>query len=568
MEAPIVAGLKRPGDPAADAGARGDLTGAVPRLANLGGAVADAAHTWYGRTTDWAIKRALAPNSLTGISVLFALCAAAWFSGGTGADNIRGALAVCGWCLARAGARQLAGTAGQAGGPRSAVSSTLTGSTDWLVLPGADWDDGADQGPAQPAVAVTAPHERSGDQFSGSGVRGSGGDESGAGSAEVRDVGWLVAVCTVTAECAVYGGIAAGGQAAGWTGMWPLAVMALVAVAFREAIGVCSRPVAPARKALARDGAVGPGGAAGPGSAIERVVTIGRRAGRTLAPPAGVRVLLAVVVLAVHGPREALFAVLAIEVISICLAIAGIRAVARPGSVAAIRDPHPGLFALGRQHAAASATGRPDAASATGPTRQAVVLASRDDGPLVRWAGRLVQGNLIPLPPALAGLAAIVMLAALGIGNLPGVLVLAPLSAMLLAAPGASHPHDGRFDWLVPVVLLTGQYIYLATVGFARGVPGPVVYLLCALTAVWYSSRVAGLAGAPGAPRRTREGSHLLAAHSGQGIGWEGRMFVVGIGATLGISTLSYLALAAYLGVLMCRKVVIGYLIPREEEHR
>jgi hypothetical protein len=45
-------------------------------------------------------------------------------------------------------------------------------------------------------------------------------------------------------------------------------------------------------------------------------------------------------------------------------------------------------------------------------------------------------------------------------------------------------------------------------------------------------------------------------------------MFVVGLAATFGLATFGYVGLAAYLGVLICRKVVTGYLVPREEDRQ
>jgi len=146
------------------------------------------------------------------------------------------------------------------------------------------------------------------------------------------------------------------------------------------------------------------------------------------------------------------------------------------------------------------ATAHPVAGQASA---QDVILALRDDGAAARWAGRLVQGSLIPLPPAFAGLIATAMLAALGLRNLPGFIALTPPVVMMLAAPGSSHRHDGKFDWLIPVLLALAQYVYLATLGFALAVPGPVVFSACALILVWYASVIAsaGRAGAGAAFR-------------------------------------------------------------------
>ena len=80
-----------------------------------------------------------------------------------------------------------------------------------------------------------------------------------------------------------------------------------------------------------------------------------------------------------------------------------------------------------------------------------------------------------------------------------------------------------------------GQYVYLAALGFAKGVPGPVTFALISLVAlrqldVAYRARHPVPAGAPRG-----------------GIGWEGRMLVAGVGAMLGVATFCYLALAVYL---------------------
>ena len=72
-----------------------------------------------------------------------------------------------------------------------------------------------------------------------------------------------------------------------------------------------------------------------------------------------------------------------------------------------------------------------------GPAR---LVRYRGDGVVSRWFGGLVQGRLPPLPPVLVGLFVTCVLAALGLGNLPGILVLTPIEAMMLAALGAQAP--------------------------------------------------------------------------------------------------------------------------------
>jgi hypothetical protein len=88
-----------------------------------------------------------------------------------------------------------------------------------------------------------------------------------------------------------------------------------------------------------------------------------------------------------------------------------------------------------------------------------------------------------------------------------------------------------------------------------------VVFALCGLIAVWYATIAASATYvAPGWLADPAAG-HV-------GFGWETRMFVVGLGAIFGIATFGYLGLAAYLAVLIIRKVMIGYLVPLEEDRQ
>jgi hypothetical protein len=177
------------------------------------------------------------------------------------------------------------------------------------------------------------------------------------------------------------------------------------------------------------------------------------------------------------------------------------------------------------------------------------VAAARDDGPIARFAGAVVRGQLVPLPPAVAGLTATVLLATLGLHGLAGLVLLTPVAAMLLAAPGSAHPHDGPLDWLTPLVIQAGQYAYLAALGFAKGVPGPLVFALIGLVAVRQLD----------AAYRARH--PMPAGGSRGGIGWEGRMLAAGVGAMLGVGTLTYLALSVYLLWLVCSGSLASRLV-------
>jgi hypothetical protein len=189
------------------------------------------------------------------------------------------------------------------------------------------------------------------------------------------------------------------------------------------------------------------------------------------------------------------------------------------------------------------------------------LLRLRDDGALARSLGQLVRGNLLPLPPAILSLAAVSALAALGLHGLPGALLIGPAIVMLMAAPGSANPHGGRFDWLVPVLLLAAQVLYLAAAGEGARVPGPVIFALVAALLVRYTE----LAFSSRPVFLTRPHRHLgWGREYGTELGWEGRVLVAGVAAALGIATAGYLALTAYLALLVGAKVVRSCLAPED----
>jgi hypothetical protein len=277
-----------------------------------------------------------------------------------------------------------------------------------------------------------------------------------------------------------------------------------------------------------------------------------------------------------------------------------------------------GEFAISGAQGAAQADAGAGGDSSEARSR-AVVLHCRDDGAISRWFGRLVRGQLMPLPPALLALAAVTELAHLGLRDLPGLLVLAPAIVMLVAAPGSSHPHGGRFDWLVPAVLQGAQYIYIAALGFATGVPPGLTFLLCGAIALRYADL--GSPGSPALAARRRaitavpvlaaDGAATSPAATGQAasgpaaagqaaagqanprqadrrqadrrqtderltgraqavpergawMGWEGRMLIVGLGAATGITMFAFAVLAAYVAGLVGWKILASGLDLRE----
>jgi hypothetical protein len=188
--------------------------------------------------------------------------------------------------------------------------------------------------------------------------------------------------------------------------------------------------------------------------------------------------------------------------------------------------------------------GDPGAANST------VVAGYRGDGPLSAWIGGFVEGRLPPMTPLLVGLLVTCMLAALGLRNLPGILVLTPAEAMLLAALGSSHLHDGRGDWRVPPLLQAGEYVFLAAAGYAGHVPAYVTFGLLAAAGLRHLDMAYRARNrVPLSWFMTRRPSRLPRA-DWRGLGWEGRMILAGLALMLGITPLAYMALAAYLGLL------------------
>jgi hypothetical protein len=171
----------------------------------------------------------------------------------------------------------------------------------------------------------------------------------------------------------------------------------------------------------------------------------------------------------------------------------------------------------------------------------------RGDGRIAVWIGKWVEGKVPPLPPLLVGLLVTGVLAALGLGNLSGILLLTPAEAMLLAAFASWHPHDGRNDWLVPPLLQAGEYVFLAEIGYAGRVWPAMTFAVVAAVGL----RHLDLA------YRVRGG--LASGIDRRGLGWEGRMIIAGIAAAVGIAPLAYTALALYLWYRLARDWVIGW---------
>ncbi len=335
---------------------------------------------------------------------------------------------------------------------------------------------------------------------------------------------WGQAACALLSELVIYAGLAGGVSKDGGTGLggpvgqylrggllerlggadvagvWVIAVTAAIVLALGQMADLCAGGP-PVTEAAPR--------AAEPPARLPRQ---GLGSARLIV--GGFAVLLA-------GPRAALLIMLVLGVLAL-------------------------LYSLVRP----SDTVTPDASGVAG---------YRGDGPVSAWIGGFVAGRIPPMAPLLVGLLVTCMLAALGLRNLPGILVLTPAEAMLLAALGSSHLHDGPHDWRVPTLLQAGEYIFLAAAGYAGRVPAPVTFGLIAAVALrhldmaWRArNRV---------PLSWFMGEHWvrLPRADWRGFGWEGRMILAGIALMGGVTPLLYMALAAYLAALEAADFLAGW---------
>jgi len=301
---------------------------------------------------------------------------------------------------------------------------------------------------------------------------------------------------------------AAGG--AGQLGLWRLAMAAMGMLAVRRLAELC----------------------------YDRAVADGHSGGRTamrgfeqaITLPTGERYVVIAVADVIFGPRVTLLVLLCWGAVASAYLLTGRMA----GSVVM-----------------ASLLGTP---GVPGPQSRATetgidnLAAYRNDGWMAREIGLIVRGRLPPLLPAAVGVLVTGVLAAPGMANLPGLLMLTPVEAMLLAALGSRNPHGGRHDWLVPPLLLTGEFLYIAALGLAHQVPPLAIYALLAAVVLRHVD----------VAYRARQGAGISADI--YGLGWDGRMLLIGLGAMTGQAPLVYVAFSGYLWVLFGWDFLGGWL--------
>ncbi|MGH3254773.1 MAG: hypothetical protein ACRDOU_05080 [Streptosporangiaceae bacterium] len=190
---------------------------------------------------------------------------------------------------------------------------------------------------------------------------------------------------------------------------------------------------------------------------------------------------------------------------------------------------------------------KPDPAEGTA-AQDGRLAAYRGDGALAYRLGKITRGTLPPLLPVFVALVVTCILAFLGLGNLPGALIVLPLIVTLFPALGARHRHDGRLDWLAPPLVQTSECVFLAALGFSRHVAAPLMFALIAAVLL----RHADLA------YRARVGLGIPADRFG--LGWDGRMLLTGLAAAVGVAPFAYAALTGYLWLLFCWDYLSGWL--------
>ena len=338
---------------------------------------------------------------------------------------------------------------------------------------------------------------------------------------------WAQGACALLAEFAVYAGIAAGVSAnasaatgltgpagtmlrdtalariggAGPDGVWRLAIAAAILLAVREMANLCLA-AAQARTAMV----------AGQDAARRILVP---------APSSGFRLVLLCLVVIIAGARPAFLLALVIG----------------------------GIALLLRFRVAGANSG---------------IIGYRGDGPLSVWIGGFVDGRLPPAIPLIVGLLVTGVLTVFGMGNLPGLLVFTPAEAMLLAALGCWHRHDGQRDWMVPALLHVGEYVFIAALGFAGKVSPPVTFAVVTAVAMRhfdlaYRARNQVSPGWFIRPGAALDRSPRLPGADWRALGWEGRMIIAAFAAVVGVLPYAYPVFAVYLWGLLAKETVTGW---------
>ncbi len=178
------------------------------------------------------------------------------------------------------------------------------------------------------------------------------------------------------------------------------------------------------------------------------------------------------------------------------------------------------------------------------------LLAYRDDGPIATTLKGVLGRGLPPVPFTLVALLAIVALAVGGVLD-EGPILLAPVLILVaLVVPSAPSDHLGRLDWLTPPLLRGAEFLTIILLGLAEDTPKWLLFVLLYVVGYHTYDTV----------YRTRQGIWPPAWLFRAGLGWEGRLLILGVGAVAGQLTAVVAVLTAYLFILFAVESVVSWV--------
>ncbi|GAA2509631.1 CDP-alcohol phosphatidyltransferase family protein [Pilimelia columellifera] len=333
--------------------------------------------------------------------------------------------------------------------------------------------------------------------------------------------GWLDTMADRGKEYLVYAGLAFGAERVGATGVWPLAVAALVLQTVRHQTDywygalhdeAARRPGGDVGGALGRMSQRVQSGTGSPAYWLKRIVVF----------PIGERWALIAVTAALFDGRVALLAVLTWGAFAgaYTLALRSMRARSMRVPVMTTVDlpyhrDEPWSMRRGVSH---------PAIQRLGPLPWVAVAVASAGGALLAAGGMAPAGT--------ASLAVLVALLLVGVGRLP-----------------LRHPHDGPLDWLVPAGLRAAELLAVVAVGAVADVPWPVVYgLLASLALRYYDAMARAEKGAPTVPRARWD------------VPWHVRVFAVAVASVTPVALPLLVLLSTYVVVVFCWGVYRGWL--------
>jgi phosphatidylglycerophosphate synthase len=359
--------------------------------------------------------------------------------------------------------------------------------------------------------------------------------------------GWLDMIADRAKEYIVFVGLAIGGVRAGQSGVWALALAAIVLQTVRHMIDTWygalqetatrSLPAVPLDSPIdtlalragktARSASLGATLGRLSASAHGRYRSPAYYLKRSVVLPIGDRWMLMAVTAAIFGPKITFIVLLVAASLAFAYVFAG-----RTLRALAMRVVVVPRFRRGTDNSA--------------------VTEQRDDGPIARAIGVLAHGHVPPVIITLPAIAA--NLVALGFavfGDLPThrtaiVIVLAAL--MLAGGLGASARADGPLDWLFSAALRAAEYTFIVAAGVYGDVPLPLIYsLLGVLVLIQYDT----------ASRIEKAATPFVGARAA--LGWDGRTVVLAAFVALGWATAGFAIVTGLLAIVLIAGTAIGY---------